>query len=151
MIQYTCFAIEGAPSWWPNKRQGATLDYALDISSAIDPAVDIIQTVSTAIAPSGTGEMIGSNLMVNEDLLILTTSAGQPGRIYTTNFTVTMIDGRIFNFPVYQGVPPGLGGYPPMPPPNPGYGPVLTWVAPPGFDFRNPNNSGYIALLGGHG
>jgi hypothetical protein len=150
-MEYICFAMPGAPNWWPGKSQSATLDYSLDISSAIDPAVDIIQTVSAAIAPSGASEVGGSNLMVSDDAVTLTMSAGQPGRIYTVSFIVTMVDGRIFEFFVYQGVPPGLPGYPVVPPPNPGFGTPLIWVAAPGFDFRSPNNSGYIALLGGHG
>lgn len=148
---YTSFAIPGAPNWWPPKLPGATLDYTLDVSCAVDTTVDIIQTVSAAIAPSGAGEMVGSNLTIIGDTATMTMTGGQPGRIYSINMVFTMFDNRIFEFLVYQGVPPALRGYPPMPPPSPGFGTPLVWVAPPSFDFRNPNNSGYIALLGGHG
>lgn len=150
-ITYTCTAIPGVPSWWPRKRQGQTLTYALDISAEINTETDVIQTVEAMIAPSGAGEEQGANLDVSGDVLTLTLSAGQPTRIYTILFTVTMVDANVYQFLVYQGIPPGLPGYPVQPPPNPGYGTALTWVAPPGFDFRNPNNSGYIGILGGHG
>lgn len=150
-ITYTCVAIPGTPSWWPRKRQGQTLTYALDISAEINTETDVIQTVTAQIAPSGTGEEQGANPNVTNDIITLTMSGGQPTRIYTILFTVTMVDANVYQFQVYQVIPPGLPGYPVPPPPSPGFGAAATWVAPPGFDFRNANNSGYIGILGGHG
>jgi hypothetical protein len=128
---------------------GATLDYSLDISCAINPEYDIISTVTAACAPSGAGEMQISNLQFAGDVLTLTTSGGQPGRIYTVMFIVTMFDGRVFEFLVYQGVPPGLPGYLVPVPPSPGFGQAITTVSYASFDFTNPLNSGYISLLAG--
>lgn len=132
-ITYTCYAIPGAPNWWPRKPRGQSRDYALDITAAIDPTTDIITEVSASIAPSGSGELVGANLLVSGDVLILTTSAGQPSRVYTIQFVVTMADGRVYDFFVYQGIPPGLPGYIIPPAPTPGFGTAVTWsrVAPP--------------------
>jgi hypothetical protein len=127
MYPYTCIASPSAPNWWPNKLPGATLDYSLDISAAINPEIDIISTVTAACAPSGSGEMVLSNLYAATDVLTLTCSGGVPTRVYSILFTVTMYDGRIFDFLVYQGIPPALRGYPIPVPPSPGFGPPITW------------------------
>jgi hypothetical protein len=149
VVTYTCLAVPNTPSWWPNKPAGATRTYALDISSQINLDADLIASASAVAAPSGSGELQTSDLIVSGDTLYLTTSAGQPSRVYSIQFTVTMTDGQIYVFIVYQGVPPGLPGYAIPVPPSPGFGTPVTWIWNASFDFSNPLNSGYIALLAG--
>jgi len=149
MFPYTFAAVLGSPNWWPRKPSGATLNYALDISCAINIEYDIISQVSASCAPSGAGEMTISDLQFQGDILTITTSGGQPGRIYSVMFVVTMYDGSIYDFLVYQGIPPGLPGFPVPVAPNPGFGPSIVSAAYASFDFTNVLNSGYIALLAG--
>lgn len=149
-IVYTCYATANTPNWFPSRPQGATLDYCLDVNFAIDPAVDFPFKVSAAIAPSGDGELISSNLTYNtsSNLITVTLAQGVPCRVYTVMFTLWMLDGRIYEIPAYQSVAPGLPGYPQPFPPDPGFGDAITWL-PGGFNFTNPVNSGYIALFAG--
>jgi hypothetical protein len=143
MVAYTCYAIPLAPSWWPPKRQGASLDYSLDISAAVDPAQDFIFFAQASVAPSGLGELALSDLQMSELTLTLTTTGGQPGRIYTIKLDVTMGDGRVYEFLVYQGTPPGLRGFPTPPPPTPGFStPIQVNRPAPSLNFSKSTNSG---------
>jgi hypothetical protein len=121
-ITYTCIAIPGAPSWWPRRQAGATLTYALDVSGEIDQSTDFVESATLAIAPSGAGEAVASNFVVSGPVLTATLSEGQPTRVYTMLFTLTCYNGLVYEFLVYQGVPPGLPGYQIPLPPSPGYG-----------------------------
>lgn len=130
MLAYTCVAIPTTPSWWPAKQAGATRDYSLEITSEIDPTVDFISVATCAVAPSGDGEMQPSGLVVSvvdgDIAVTVTMTGGVPSRVYTVMFVLTMSDGRVFEFFVYQGVPPGLPGYPVPAPPSPGFGTPIT-------------------------
>ena len=147
-MAYTCIAVRGTPLWWPLKPVGASLDYSLDVSQAIDPANDFIETVSVAAAPSGDGELAIDDLIVDDNLLTLTCGLGVASRVYTINFTITMTDGRVFNFLVNQGVSPVLPGYPVPVAPAPGYGDSLVYTYAASLDFSNALNSGYAPLIG---
>jgi hypothetical protein len=149
VVAYTCYAIPTVPSWWPAKQQGATLDYSLDISSAVNPDIDFVLSVSAAIAPSGAGEMALSDIIVFENVITLTCSGGVQSRVYTIMLTVTMTDGRIFDFLVYQAVPPGLRGYAVPVAPSPGFSDPQVWNYAPMLDFTNPLNSAYAPWMGG--
>lgn len=126
MITYSAYATPDAPNWWPNKLPEAVLDYALDIVQTIDPTTDTISSVSFAIAPSGAGEIVASGLTFVDQTISVTLTGGVPSRIYTYKVLVTMTDSRIFEFLVYQGIPPGLPGYPVPVPPSPGFGTPIT-------------------------
>lgn len=130
-MSYTCIAIPTTPSWFPPRQQQSVLDYSLDITSAIDPTVDFITAISAAVAPSGSGEAVPSNLLASvtsagDTLLTLTLTGGVQSRVYTIMFVVTMTDGQIYEFLTYQGIPPGLPGYPVPYPPSPGFGTPIT-------------------------
>jgi len=147
-VTYTCYAIPNTPSWWPAKQQDASLSYSLDITAAVNPTEDFVFFVQASVAPSGAGELVLSGLELDELVLTLTTTAGQQGRIYTIKFDVTMGDGRLYTFLVYQGVPPGLRGYPTPPPPTPGFSTPIVINAPaPSLDFSKSVNSG-LRLMG---
>lgn len=139
---YTCFAIPSAQNWWPAKPQDASLDYALDITATIDPEEDHIIQVAASVAPSGAGELVLSNLAMVGDVLTLTTSGGAQGRVYVVKFLVTMANGRVYTFFVYQGVPPGLPGFPTPLAPTPGYStPIVINRPVPRLDFSQAINS----------
>lgn len=103
----------GMLNWWPPKLPDAILDYALNITPAIDPSADFAVSAAVSIAPSGAGEMTASNLFItsNEDCSVLNTvltvtmTGGVPGRTYIIKFDVTMSDQRVFSFLVYQDIP----------------------------------------------
>ena len=127
-MTYCCYAIPGAPSWWPRKLPAASLDYSLDISCAVDPSTDIISFVEAACAPSGSAsELQISDLTVSGTILTLNCASGVPTRVYTISFLVSMVDGRTYEFLVYQGIPPGLPGYSVPYPLSPTYGTAITW------------------------
>lgn len=124
----------GVMNWWPPKLPDAILDYALNITPAIDPSVDFAVNANVAIAPSGAGEMAASNLYitthalcgVTNTLLTATMTGGQPGRTYQIKFDVTMSDQRVFSFLVNQDIPVIISGVTPTVPPSADFGTPLT-------------------------
>lgn len=122
-------------NWWPKELPEGSLDYSLDITDSIDPAVDFVQSATVAVAPSGTGELIASGFVIStpmidglqHTILTVTLTGGQPRRKYITKFLVTMVDGRVFPFLVYLIIPSVLEGR------------LLT--VPPSADFSSPISS----------
>jgi hypothetical protein len=121
------------------------LDYTVDIPDAIDREQDFIASVTAAASPSGDGELVLSGLSVADLGLTLTTSAGQPGRVYTIKFIVAMLNGRVFPFVVSQLVSPVLPTDQPQAVPSFEFGATIIWNFAQSLDFSDPRNSGYLA------
>jgi hypothetical protein len=147
---YICAATPTTPNWFPAKLPGATRTYGFNVAALISPE-DIFQTITAQTAPSGSGELALTDLTVEGDVLYLTTSSGVGTRVYTIKFVATCFDGQIYEWLIYQAVPPDLVGYTIPVAPSPGFGPAQTWIWNASFDFSNVMNSSYIALLGGIG
>lgn len=105
--------------WFVPHLPGESRDYTFDMTGNIATA-DVVAMVTVAAAPSGAGEASISNPTASGTLLTVTVSGGQPTRTYTYLFTVTMTNGRVYQFAVRQlcaqilqtdaaGVPPSAG------------------------------------------
>jgi hypothetical protein len=133
MTPYVCTAIPGNPLWFPARGNDASLDYSLNIASALDAGTDFPASATFAIAPSGAGEAVASSLTYSGGggipVFTVTLSGGVQGRIYTWQLVVTCFNGLIYEFIGYQGVIPGLPGYPVPVAPSPGFGTPITWTA----------------------
>jgi hypothetical protein len=122
-----------------------SLDYTIAIDCVIDPRVDLIASLTLACAPSGTGEMQISDLIVRGDTLAFTATGGQPGRRHTLKYVVTMTDGRVFPFVRRQNVTPVLPTDQAQAIPSQDFGAALTWTFRPSLNFTEPRNA--IALM----
>jgi hypothetical protein len=127
-------ACSTAKTWWdpPTKLPGSSGQYTFNITSSINPTTDFASLASVACAPSGSGELVPSNLEISTQvingvlntILTVTLSGGQQNRIYTTQFLVTMTDGQIYEFLVYLEIPVIIPGD--------------LYVVPPSADFGTP-------------
>jgi hypothetical protein len=119
------------PSWqppltWPTAEPDDSLDYSLDVTAAIEDATDAITVATAMVAPSGTGEVVASNITVANNVISLYLTGGVAGRTYMVNLTATTAANRVFQWYVYLPIDPRLAAVPVPPPPSPGYGPVIS-------------------------
>ena len=133
----------------PARYPDAALDYAVDISNAIDPLTDFPVSASVWVAPSGAGEMTIARFTVSGGELVIVPAGGQPGRTYTLKFEVTMIDGRVFPFIAGQRVTALLAADVPQTAPSPEFGSAVSWTFSPSLDFSNPLNTAWLPVLTG--
>lgn len=124
-------AVGLAQLWFPAKLPGATTDQVFDISALIPP-VDAtqIETLSAQIAPSGTGELSATALVVADAELTITLTGGVPTRVYAILFTAALTGGEVAQWIIYQGVPPDLVTDHAGPALDPGFGTPVTWRPP---------------------
>jgi hypothetical protein len=135
-VPYIAKATPKTPIWFPAKYPIESRRFSLDVSEMLNLTTNgRIVAVNAAAAPSGTGELALSNLSATASgyTLRLTLDDGQPTRVYSIAFTVGMSDGEIFEFVAFQGIPPGLPGYPTPYPPVPDFGDPVTWSAATGL------------------
>ena len=125
----------------PSKYPDAGLDYAIDITLAIDPAVDFVSSISVQVAPSGLGEMRISGLSLVGDVVTVIATGGQPGRHYRLKYIVAMTDGRVFAFVALQPVTPVLPWDQAQPIPSRGFGTAIVWTWTPTLNFSISRNS----------
>ena len=129
LVPYIAKATPNTPIWWPAKYKGESRDFSLDISRSIDSKSDVFKMVTVACAPSGDGELVLSNLFAVGAIITLTTSVGQPTRIYDILLTITMTNNRIYEFLVNQAIPQSEPSFQVPMSPNPGFGPEIVWTA----------------------
>lgn len=122
--------------------------YTLDLSPYLDDGEFPI-AVSFAISPSGSGEAVPVLVSVDDVIATVRISGGVPGRNYIDELIIETSEQNIYQVLVGQVCSPILAGFPVPPPPNPGFGTPVVWNYTPEFDFTQPLNSGYIALVGG--
>jgi hypothetical protein len=133
-------------AWWPKKRPTEVLDYELEISAPLIDAGDDISNLSISIAPSGSGELQPVSVALNGTRVVAWLSGGVPGRSYTVKLDASTTGGRTFEWLVGIEVSSATGQTAAASP-STDYGPSLFW--PPGADFSQALNSGYIALVSG--
>jgi hypothetical protein len=115
------------PTWWASKGPLETLTWAETITPYVNATENIAQIEAT-ITPSGTGELSISAVSVTGQTIDLTLNNGQPGRVYTINFVVTMSDGSRYQPTAQIGCRNTTpAGWPPPPPQNPGPGTPAIW------------------------
>lgn len=121
----TCTYNATQQNWWETpKPPSAQLDYAVDITNAIDPTQDTTINFEISVSPSGPNEMIPSSAYfefitifgVQHTFLIVTFDNGMQGRQYLTQFNVLMSNDRYYEFLVYMQVPITLTGQLYVPP-----------------------------------
>ena len=139
----TCVWDDSQPNFFPAKYPFAKLDYTLNIFPAINPDNDFVYSVAVSAAPSSTGELVLIGVTINDWSFTLTEMGGQPRRLYTLQFIVTMTNGRVCEFLVYQGVNAQLPTDQPQPVATPGFGAPVTAVWIPRLDFRYRSNANY--------
>lgn len=119
------------PVWVGPKRVREALDYTIDITDDVDPDADVIIGAVGQVAPSGTGELVLSQITVVGFLVTVFLSGGQPGRTYTIPLTISMANNRVFEFIRTVSITPDLITDQPQPVPSAGYGPVVNAILSP--------------------
>ena len=61
---------------WPTKEPGEDLDYQIDATSKIADSADAIISASVTVAPSGTGEMVATQIVVTGSFITVWLSGG---------------------------------------------------------------------------
>jgi hypothetical protein len=132
------------------KLPSAVMASTISLVDVISPAGAYPVSATIACAPSGSGEMTISGFAVEEgDSFVVTTSGGQPGRVYTLLFNGVMSDGQTLALVLTQQVTPVRDWDQATEPPSWGFGTAQSWDFLPTLDFSNLANSGYIALISG--
>ena len=108
---------------WPAAETSASLDYQLDLTAALPG--DLISSVSVSCAPSGSGEVVLSNVSATDTVAKVTLTGGVSGRVYSVRFDVVTQVGRTLSLVVDLHV---TGEFPSAPPPSPFFGAAQTWT-----------------------
>ena len=104
-----------ASSWWPSILPGAVIEQSYDMTNQAqitEPGQ--VASLSAQIAPSGSGEMIATALVVVGTTLTITLESYFGNRVYSVLFTATLHNGQVVVWIVNQGVgniPPGYAGF----------------------------------------
>lgn len=117
--------------WTPAgpEQPGENLDYTFNCSPTWMQQGEQLAIVSVAVAPSGSGELICSDLSANGSVITADFTGGVAGRSYVTEITATTITGRVFVIPVRFYISPILMTWPPFDPPSWGPGTPTTWAS----------------------
>jgi len=73
---------------WPTKEPGEDLDYQIDATSKIADSADAIISASVTVAPSGTGEMVATQIVVTGSFITVWLSGGIAARVYQVNVQI---------------------------------------------------------------
>jgi hypothetical protein len=108
-------AVAPAPLNWPAKDPVDTLDYRLDISSAlVGNEGDAMSTLDVAISPSNPGDLVANSVAADGPVIVLWLTAGQVNTVYTVTIKVSTMSGRMLQRSVLLPVLPLSN--PPIPP-----------------------------------
>jgi hypothetical protein len=108
---------------WPIKQPDSFLDYSYN--AVADLGTDTLSAVTLAVAPSGSGELVASQLSFSGTVITAWLAGGVPGRSYVVKITGTCTTGRVFEWLVGLNVDPVLASFPLAAPPSTGFGTVL--------------------------
>lgn len=130
------------PIAWPARRTFDQLDYWLDCAVLLDPAGDSLAAVSIATSPSASENDLQVEWVIGRGCFAgFFLTGGVLGTHYSVALEITTTRGRTANVRGCIEVS-GLG----LAPDTSG---ETTWQYQPTFDFSDPRNSGYLALLAG--
>lgn len=113
-------------TWWSSKAPLESLVWTEMITPYINPT-DVIQTVVASIAPFGPGELTATSISVIGQTIGLTLTEGQPTRVYTVQFVVTMTNGNVYQLSLNIRVRQILPTDQPSSVPIAGFGTSITW------------------------
>lgn len=147
-VVYTASAIPAKPIWFPAKAPAASLSYALDLTETLRPG-EYIHSIEASIAPSGDGELSATSLSVSGSVIEISLESGQPSRVYTIRYIVSVFGESIYEVIVNQGVTPVLLTDQAPVAPDPFFGTPITYTYVPDLDFTSVLNSGYLPLMMG--
>lgn len=120
-----------APPWqmrlrWPVAEPPDNLPYSLDIGAALTDASDTISRATASVAPSGAGELAIASVGFTGSIITATMAGGMPGRLYFVNVIAYTAAGRVLSFFVELPLSMDQSTSTPLPPPSPGFGPVVS-------------------------
>ena len=112
------------PIWLASKLPTAFKGYRYEI----DPLdAQVLNSLSLAAAPSGTGELTISALAFAAGIVTFTLAAGQPTRCYTLLLTASRSDGLVSDYLLKVRVDSALVTDQPQLAPSAGFGTAVTW------------------------
>lgn len=89
-------AVAPAPLSWPAKDPVDTLDYRLDVSSAlVGNEGDAIATLDVAIFPSNPGDLTLNSVAADGSAIVLWLTGGQTNTVYIVTVKVSTMSGRM--------------------------------------------------------
>ena len=121
----------GTPDeWWPQLIPNTEYaDFSYDATTDIATG-DEITGLKLEVAPSGPGEAVMSRLTLATPTLVAAwVTGGVAGRTYLYRLTISTRMGRVLLIMIGQQCAPVLAQYPLTPPPNPGFGSLITWTS----------------------
>ena len=117
--------VSREPIWLAPKLPTSIKGYRYEI----DPLdAQVLNSLSLAAAPSGTGELAISALAFAAGIVTFTAAAGQPTRCYTLLLTATRSDGLVSDYLFKVQVNPVLVTDQPQGAPSAGFGSAATWT-----------------------
>lgn len=120
--------------YWPNIEVGETADFTYDCYAdvVIDGVIDPVVAATFATNPSGTGEVVASDITVTVvgaavNVTVWLSGATVAGRTYAHRLTITTGGGRTLVFLIGQVVEPVLETVPIPPAETPAFGTPVNW------------------------
>jgi hypothetical protein len=84
-----------SPLSWPAKDPSDVLDYEYNIAAAlIGNEGDAIDTVTVAITPDATGDLVLNSSAADGSTAVFWFSSGQSGTVYSVQITIVTVNGR---------------------------------------------------------
>lgn len=134
------------PAFGPLQQPDSYIDYSYVATQETQGGLDPITSASLSVAPSGAGELQPGFLSASNTTVTAWMNGGVPGRVYQVRLELMTEAGRVFEVLIRMEIDRALMAWPPIEPPSLDFGPAITLVGSPLFDFAS---SGYIALLSG--
>ena len=147
--------VAPGPQWWPQKSADEVLSYDYNMTDWLAAAgnssgPDALASVSATIPWTASGDAQVTQLAVENTIITVQVTGGFPGKTYAVVIAGVTLFGNTFYATVLLGISePFVEAGAPVPTLPVTAAATLTWVYSPSFDLTNPQNGGYIALLGG--
>jgi hypothetical protein len=110
----------------------------LDVTNDL---VGTIEQVSTAVMPSGVGEMTINSVMVSGELIEFSMAGGAPGRSYLVKVDVTPVGAAPVEYVCWIYIDRTLATWPIANPPSFTFGSPILWSFTTSLDFSKAQNS----------
>jgi hypothetical protein len=112
---------------WPVAEPDEALDYSLNVADPLNDVEADIVNVVLSVSPSGSGELVASDLAYETDLITVWLAGGVPGRHYRIKVIATTDGNHAFEWIIGLLIGSTLGTLPLAAPPSTGFGAALTW------------------------
>lgn len=124
------WCLEGcltAGNWWTEKAPYDTHVWSEVITPFVGSSTEVVAQVLASVAPCGAGELAITAIGVSGQTISLTLTSGQPRRIYTIQFLVTMSNGQVYDMTLNIRVRPLQWADQPQVAPVSGFGTPVIW------------------------